>query len=105
MTDISVNTCDSCPFCCKWFTANVQAVAVFRAALAAPGPGLDASSFRAVAGVLEAAGDWQQAVSIFEVMGARVCASSIVKTVVANLLQCTLEAGGIPLGHMCLPAL
>ena len=45
---------------------------MFRAALAAPGPGLDASSFRAVAGILEAAGDWQQAVSIFEVMGARV---------------------------------
>lgn len=43
---------------------------MFRAALAAPG--LDASSFRAVAGVLEAAGDWQQAVSIFEVMAARV---------------------------------
>jgi hypothetical protein len=56
---------------------NMQAVAVFRAALAAPGPGLDASSFRAVAGILEAAGDWQQAVSIFEVMGARVCARLI----------------------------
>lgn len=49
-----------------------QALAVFRAALGAPGAGLDASCFRAVASVLDAAGDWQQAVSIFEVMAARV---------------------------------
>lgn len=65
--------------------AHMQAVAVFRAALAAPGPGLDASSFRAVAGILEAAGDWQQAVSIFEVMGARVCARFIKLTLAVDL--------------------
>ncbi len=53
-----------------------EGLAVFRAALAAPGPGLDASAFRALAGVLERAGDWQQAVSIFEVMAARVSSVS-----------------------------
>lgn len=63
---------------------------MFRAALAAPGPGLDAASFRAVAGILEAAGDWQQAVSIFEVMGARVCASLTDLTVIMSI---TLQWG------------
>ena len=61
---------------------SVQAVAVFRAALAALGPGLDASAFRAVAGVLERANDWQQAISIFEVMAARVRASHVVSSVI-----------------------
>lgn len=68
-----------------------EALAVFRAALGAPGAALDASCFRAVASVLDAAGDWQQAVSVFEVMAAR---GFVTDTVVAGAAVHACAAAG-----------
>jgi len=44
---------------------------------AAPGVAPDITAFQLLIAVLEQAGDWQQALIIYEVMHARVCPSTI----------------------------